>query len=116
MHAEKPESKSKPAEKEEKKDDDKKGGAVAKVTFHPYRTDSTAMKAGSYQPPKSTEHWQIDDLILELQVDRSKDTLFFASDQSLAYLDGSLPADYGFGESVCQLKTSTPSSTSDNQS
>ena len=33
-----------------------------------------------------------------LQVDRTKDTLFFASDQSLAYLDGSLPADYGFGE------------------
>ena len=41
------------------------------------------------------------------QVDRSKDTLFFASDQSLAYLDGSLPADYGFGErltqAVCRL-------------
>ncbi len=30
------------------------------------------------------------------QVDRSKDTLFFASDQSLSYLDGSLPADFGF--------------------
>ena len=31
------------------------------------------------------------------KVDRTKDTLFFASDQSLSYLDGSLPADYGFG-------------------
>ena len=31
-----------------------------------------------------------------MQVDRSKDTLFFASEQSLSYLDGSLPADYGF--------------------
>eukprot|EP00884_Botryococcus_braunii_P014011 jgi/Botrbrau1/22610/Bobra.176_1s0040.1 len=30
------------------------------------------------------------------KVDRSKDTLWFASDQSLSYLDGSLPADYGF--------------------
>jgi light-harvesting complex I chlorophyll a/b binding protein 3 len=30
------------------------------------------------------------------KVDRSKDTLFFASEQSLSYLDGSLPADYGF--------------------
>jgi light-harvesting complex I chlorophyll a/b binding protein 3 len=29
-------------------------------------------------------------------VDRSKDTLFFASEQSLSYLDGTLPADYGF--------------------
>lgn len=28
--------------------------------------------------------------------DRSKDTLFFASPQSLSYLDGSLPGDYGF--------------------
>ena len=31
------------------------------------------------------------------QVDRSKDTLWFASEQSLSYLDGTLPADYGFG-------------------
>ena len=31
-----------------------------------------------------------------MQVDRSKDTLFFASEQSLGYLDGSAPADYGF--------------------
>lgn len=30
------------------------------------------------------------------KVDRSKDKLFFASEQSLSYLDGSLPADYGF--------------------
>lgn len=30
------------------------------------------------------------------KVDRSKDTLLFASEQSLSYLDGSLPADYGF--------------------
>lgn len=30
------------------------------------------------------------------KVDRSKDTLYFASEQSLSYLDGSLPADYGF--------------------
>jgi light-harvesting complex I chlorophyll a/b binding protein 3 len=30
------------------------------------------------------------------KVDRSKDNLFFASEQSLSYLDGSLPADYGF--------------------
>ena len=30
------------------------------------------------------------------QVDRSKDSLFFPTGQSLAYLDGSLPADFGF--------------------
>lgn len=30
------------------------------------------------------------------KVDRSKDNLFFASQQSLSYLDGSLPADFGF--------------------
>jgi light-harvesting complex I chlorophyll a/b binding protein 3 len=30
------------------------------------------------------------------KVDRRKDTLLFASEQSLSYLDGSLPADYGF--------------------
>jgi light-harvesting complex I chlorophyll a/b binding protein 3 len=30
------------------------------------------------------------------KVDRSKDTLLFASEQSLSYLDGTLPADYGF--------------------
>lgn len=36
------------------------------------------------------------DIQLQVQVDRSKDTLFFASEQSLSYLDGSLPADYGF--------------------
>merc|ERR1719230_979633 len=30
------------------------------------------------------------------QVDRSKDTLWFASEQSLSYLDGSLPGDFGF--------------------
>lgn len=29
-------------------------------------------------------------------VDRSKDTLWFASEQSLSYLDGSLPGDFGF--------------------
>ena len=29
-------------------------------------------------------------------VDRSKDTLWFASEQSLSYLDGSLPGDVGF--------------------
>lgn len=28
--------------------------------------------------------------------DRSKDTLLFASDQSLSYLTGELPADFGF--------------------
>ena len=31
-----------------------------------------------------------------LQTDRKEDLLFFASDQSLSYLDGTLPADYGF--------------------
>lgn len=31
-----------------------------------------------------------------LQSDRKEDLLFFASDQSLSYLDGTLPADYGF--------------------
>lgn len=30
------------------------------------------------------------------QVDRSKDQLFFASEASLTYLDGSLPGDFGF--------------------
>ena len=30
------------------------------------------------------------------QVDRSKDQLFFASEASLSYLDGSLPGDFGF--------------------
>jgi len=30
------------------------------------------------------------------KVDRSKDNLFFASNQSLSYLTGDLPADYGF--------------------
>ena len=30
------------------------------------------------------------------QVDRSKESLFFPTSQSLAYLDGSLPADFGF--------------------
>ena len=30
------------------------------------------------------------------QVDRSKENLFFPTSQSLAYLDGSLPADFGF--------------------
>jgi len=31
-----------------------------------------------------------------LQVDRSKDDIYFASEQSLSYLDGSLAGDYGF--------------------
>ena len=31
-----------------------------------------------------------------VQVDRSKENLFFPTSQSLAYLDGSLPADFGF--------------------
>jgi hypothetical protein len=31
-----------------------------------------------------------------LQVDRSKDQLFFASEASLSYLDGTLPGDFGF--------------------
>jgi light-harvesting complex I chlorophyll a/b binding protein 3 len=31
-----------------------------------------------------------------LQVDRSKDQLFFPTDQSLSYLDGTLPGDFGF--------------------
>lgn len=31
-----------------------------------------------------------------LQSDRKDELLFFASDQSLSYLDGTLPADYGF--------------------
>jgi len=30
------------------------------------------------------------------KVDRSKDTLYFASSQSLSYLDGTLPGDFGF--------------------
>ncbi|CAG9463597.1 unnamed protein product [Pedinophyceae sp. YPF-701] len=30
------------------------------------------------------------------KVDRSKDTLYFASEQSLSYLDGTLPGDFGF--------------------
>jgi hypothetical protein len=30
------------------------------------------------------------------QVDRSKDQLFFASESSLTYLDGTLPGDFGF--------------------
>jgi Chlorophyll A-B binding protein len=38
----------------------------------------------------------MNDSNVRVQVDRSKDTLFFASEQSLSYLDGSLPADYGF--------------------
>ena len=33
---------------------------------------------------------------VNLQTDRKEDLLFFASDQSLSYLDGTLPADYGF--------------------
>jgi hypothetical protein len=45
----------------------------------------------------STKHW---DLVLtgrgaSLQVDRSKDTLLFADSNSLKYLDGTLPGDYG---------------------
>ena len=32
----------------------------------------------------------------EAPKDRSKDTLLFASDQSLSYLTGEMPADYGF--------------------
>lgn len=31
-----------------------------------------------------------------LQVDRSSESLFFPTGQSLTYLDGSLPADFGF--------------------
>ena len=30
-----------------------------------------------------------------VQADRKGDTLFFADDNSLTYLDGTLPADYG---------------------
>lgn len=36
------------------------------------------------------------DLCLCVQVDRSKDQLFFPSEQSLSYLDGSLAGDFGF--------------------
>lgn len=75
-HAEDP-SKTKPAgQKVEKKDENK--------SFEGGRGDDKKKaeeKKGGAVPAK---------------VDRSKDTLFFASDQSLAYLDGSLPADYGF--------------------
>jgi hypothetical protein len=34
--------------------------------------------------------------VVGLQVDRSKDTLYFSSNASLEYLDGTLPGDFGF--------------------
>ena len=36
-----------------------------------------------------------DCVAIRLQVDRSKDQLYFASEASLSYLDGSQPGDFG---------------------
>lgn len=47
-------------------------------------------------PKYKFHHPSLHLLNLSSQVDRSKDTLWFADENSLSYLDGSLPGDYGF--------------------
>ncbi len=51
---------------------------------------------GFHQVPRQRLRRVSDALRGQETADRSKDTLLFASDQSLSYLTGALPADYGF--------------------